>query len=115
MPPPRMRPARRHRTSYLRSLTSSPDNRRGEPTMQNQGSFGDSFDNMKEGAAQIGGAVADAASAVVASAASDAKTAVANTAQKVAKKAAKAKKQAARTVRTVVAKAKSAVAKKKPA
>ena len=62
--------------------------------MQNQGSFGDSFENMKEGAVQIGGAVADAASAVVSSvgtAASDAKTAVANTAQKVAKKAAKAR------------------------
>ena len=27
--------------------------------MQNQGSFGNSFDNMKEGAAQIGGAVAE--------------------------------------------------------
>ena len=49
--------------------------------MQNQGSFGDSFESMKEGAAQIGGAVADAASAVVSSvgtAASDARTAVEN-------------------------------------
>ena len=47
----------------------------------NQGSFGDSFENMKEGAAQIGTAVADAASAVVTSvgtAASDAKVAVEN-------------------------------------
>src|SRR4029078_10624164 len=79
-------------THPMSDIQSGSNHRRGEPTMQNQGSFGDTFDSMKEGASQIGGPVAHAASAVVSSvgtAASDAKTAVANTASKVAKKAAK--------------------------